>query len=82
MDFCCVEERLVVEIGGPVRMRTRTADRERQGLIEVEGYRVMRVPAHLVETDLSGVLDKIQKELQPPPSAPLPRAGEGRRQSG
>ena len=75
--FCCVEQRLVVEVDGPVHLTTRVQDRQRQEWIEEEGYRVFRVRAHEVEQNLAVVLEQIEVELEPSPPAPLPHAGEG-----
>ena len=82
VDFCCVKQHLVVEVGGPIHLRTPVQDQQRQEWIEDEGYRVLRIPANEVEENLAGVLARIERALLPSPPAPLPHAGEGRRQSG
>jgi very-short-patch-repair endonuclease len=82
VDFCCVEKRLVVEVDGPVHQDTRSADGERQAIIEGEGFTVLRIPASVAETDVDSALKRIRKALKSAPSAPLPRAGEGWRQPG
>ncbi|MEX0786787.1 MAG: DUF559 domain-containing protein [Dehalococcoidia bacterium] len=65
VDFCCVEQHLVVEIDGPVHMRTQEADRERQRLIEEDGFRVIRIPTELIEQDLQVAFTKIRAALEP-----------------
>ncbi len=82
VDFYCHEERLAVEVDGPVHRFQRAGDRERQMLLEKSGVRVVRIRAGEIERDIRGVLKRIEKEFDPHPLAPLPRAGEGRRQSG
>ncbi len=77
VDFYCHQERLVIEVDGPVHRRQAAADRERQQLLEASGLRVVRVRSEDVETDIEGVLNRIRRELGPSPPAPLPRAGEG-----
>lgn len=77
VDFYCHEERLVIEVDGPVHRRQTAADRERQQLLEASGLRVVRVRSEDVETDLEAVLTRIRRELGPSPPAPLPQAGEG-----
>jgi very-short-patch-repair endonuclease len=77
VDFYCHEERLVIEVDGPVHRRQAAADRERQQLLEASGLRVLRVRSEDIETDIEAVLSKIRSELGPSPPAPLPQAGEG-----
>ena len=74
VDFYCAAERLVVEVDGGVHEAKVDADRERQMLLESLGLRVVRLPAPLLENDLSAALDTIRAALTSPPS---PSLGEG-----
>ncbi len=73
VDFYCDEVALVVEVDGPIHALQRHADGERQALVEAVGLRVLRVPAHDVESNLDDVISLIASTLT---NAPLPR-GEG-----
>jgi len=63
LDFYCHEERLAVEVDGPVHELQRGADRERQRMLESVGIRSLRLPAALVEGDLAAALAMIEDAL-------------------
>jgi very-short-patch-repair endonuclease len=75
VDFFCREERLVIEIDGPIHKGQSTADQERQQLLEAAGLRVIRVSSTDVETDVIAVLKRIRQEFGPQ-RRPLSRARE------
>lgn len=80
VDFFCAEERLIVEVDGPIHDKQREADAHRQSLIEALGLRFVRLPAVTVETDLDTALQRIAEALFDTPrlsSTPSPRVGEG-----
>jgi very-short-patch-repair endonuclease len=77
VDFFCPDERLIVEVDGPVHDLQRDRDRERQELIEALGFRFLRLTTAEVEQDLSGVIEKIQAAF-----LPSPPAGEGSGEGG
>ena len=78
VDFYCVEERLVIEVDGPIHKQQRGDDRERERFLQARRLRIFRVPSAEVEQDIAGVLNRIQKKFKPSLPAPLPRrAGEG-----
>jgi very-short-patch-repair endonuclease len=62
-DFCAPLFHLVVEVDGAVHAGQREHDVERQQWLEAEGYRVLRVSADAVETDLPSVLRTITDAL-------------------
>ncbi len=68
LDFYCHEERLAVEVDGPVHETQRQADGERQQILESMGIRFLRLPAALVEGDLPAALAAIEEALSPGPS--------------
>ncbi len=68
LDFYCQEERLAVEVDGPVHETQRQADGERQQILESTGIRFLRLPAALVEGDLPAALAAIEEALSPDPS--------------
>ena len=65
LDFYCHEERLAVEVDGPVHKMRRGADRERQRMLESMGIRLLRLPTALVEGDLAVALSMIEDALSP-----------------
>ena len=68
LDFYCQEERLAVEVDGPVHETQRQADGERQQILESIGIRFLRLPAALIEGDLPAALAAIEEALSPGPS--------------
>ncbi len=68
LDFYCQEERLAVEVDGPVHETKRQADGERQQILESMGIRFLRLSAALIESDLPAALAAIEEALSPGPS--------------
>ena len=68
LDFYCQEERLAVEVDGPVHETQRQADGERQQILESMGIRFLRLSAALIESDLPTALAAIEEALSPGPS--------------
>ena len=71
VDFYCHNANLIVEIDGGVHRtpEARERDASRQEFLEGSGYRVLRIPAELVESDLPAALEIIrQATLTPDPS--------------
>ena len=77
VDFCCLEQRLVVEADGG--QHDETTDARRTAWLEGRGFRILRFWNHDILRNLDGVLQKILDSLaqQDPHPDPLPRAGEG-----
>lgn len=79
VDFCAQRHLLIVEVDGAVHDGQREHDAERQRKLEAEGYRLLRIPAESVETDLPHVVATIATHLRPSysPSLLPPGKGEG-----
>jgi very-short-patch-repair endonuclease len=77
VDFFCAERRLIVEVDGPIHAEQIDYDRERQSVLEACGYRVLRVSADAVTTDLEEVLASIARALADPPSLLDGEGGQG-----
>ena len=77
VDFYCHEDRLVVEVDGPIHRFQRATDLERDRLLEAAGFHVLRIPSEDVEDSLPVVLKRIRRALAA--QSPLPREGGGRR---
>ena len=63
-DFMCREAKLVVEVDGGQHDARAAADAVRTGLIEAEGYRVIRFWNHDVLANVDGVLQAILQALR------------------
>jgi very-short-patch-repair endonuclease len=77
LDFYCAEERLAVEVDGPIHIEQQAADEQRQALIEETGIRFVRVTAEQVENDIDDVLQIIADAFLPSPQGGRGAGGEG-----
>jgi very-short-patch-repair endonuclease len=62
-DFLAPAQRLVIEVDGAYHGERGSADCRRDAALERAGYRVVRVEASLVVSDLEGALDRIRAAL-------------------
>jgi very-short-patch-repair endonuclease len=63
VDFCCVEERLVIEVDGAPHL-TESAqryDRDRDRFLNQLGYKVLRIPGYEVIREDGQALKKIRE---------------------
>ena len=63
-DFYCAEAKLIVEVDGPIHARQQVRDGDRDFATRLRGYRVLRVTAKEVETQLPEVLATIQRDIE------------------
>jgi very-short-patch-repair endonuclease len=75
VDFCCIEQKLMVEIDGGQHNHDR--DAPRTGALNALGYRVVRFWNNEVIENLKGVMTVLVSELTSPHPIPLPQTGEG-----
>src|SRR5271170_7338305 len=66
VDFCCREQRLVVEVDGGQHMDEAEADQKRTELLEARGYLVLRFWNSEVLSNIDGVLEEILNVLRRP----------------
>ena len=59
VDFYCPESKLVIEIDGSAHDKQEEYDQEREKVLEILGYQVVRFRNHQIENDLDSVLDAI-----------------------
>jgi very-short-patch-repair endonuclease len=64
VDFYAPSHRLVVEVDGKYHARRRVRDARRQRALERAGYRMVRVDAEQVRSDLPAVLETIAVVLK------------------
>ena len=76
VDFYCAEERLVVEVDGPIHRGQHVADRERHQLIEAAGLRVVRIRSEELEKRIESAA-KDSKGVSALTPGPAPSRGEG-----
>jgi len=75
-DFCCTEAKLIVELDGGQHALQQNSDTTRTGLLEAQGYRVLRFWNNEILTNPDGVLQRIALALgvnHRPSPCPLPR---------
>jgi adenine-specific DNA-methyltransferase len=78
-DFCCFQQRLIVEVDGGQHGSHTSADQRRTAFLVARGYRVLRFWDNEVMRDIDTVLEEIVRALseanaQPQPS-PFPSPG-------
>jgi very-short-patch-repair endonuclease len=71
VDFCAPRERRIIEVDGNIHDTQQEQDTERQRLLEVVGYRMIRVSAEDVETHLPTILSNIANYLPSPSPSPV-----------
>jgi putative DNA methylase len=77
LDFYCADERLAVEVDGPIHENQKEADAQRQEILESLGIRFVRLTAAQVEDDLAGALAQIRAAFLPSPLRGRGAGGEG-----
>jgi len=66
VDFCCFEQRLVVELDGGQHAEAGAFDQRRTDFLVAEGYRVLRFWNNEVTENIDGVLGRILEALTLP----------------
>ena len=62
-DFCCIKEKLIIEVDGSHHLDQIDYDEERAAYLQSRGYRVLRFWNNQVMQDLNGVIIAIQDAL-------------------
>ena len=63
-DFCCAEQRLIVEVDGEIHEAQQDRDTEREDVLRTAGYSILRFTNKEILTDLSGTLERIHRTAQ------------------
>ena len=72
-DFCCEEERLIVEVDGSQHTTQAKQDAKRTSYLEAKGYRVLRFWADAAVRETEAMTETILQKLQKyPHPRPLP----------
>ena len=69
-DFRCPGHRLIVEVDGGIHSQQVEQDRQRQLMLEAQGYRFLRATAEDVEQNLPSILSQIRAALREPHTMP------------
>jgi very-short-patch-repair endonuclease len=64
VDFCCTEEKLILEIDGSQHFEAKEYDQERTSYMQLIGFRVIRFWNNEIDTNMEGVLLRIKLELE------------------
>jgi very-short-patch-repair endonuclease len=62
-DFVCREARLVVEVDGEVHLRRQHLDAHRDSVLQRAGYRILRIPAALITSNLQAAVALVRTAL-------------------
>ena len=62
-DFCCLSEKLVIELDGEYHVNVRQADKDRQEFLQEHGFRVLRFTNEHVFERMEWILQTIADEL-------------------
>ena len=73
VDFCCLKEKLVVEVDGAIHRTAHGRDALRDGALNRKGFHVLRFTNEQVMDDLASVIAEIRRALgvQPLPHTRL-----------
>ena len=80
VDFCCREQRLIVELDGGQHATRADYDAGRTALLEGLGYRVLRFWDNEALRNTDGVLQRIAQALSSAQTRPSPRPSPQRRE--
>ena len=89
VDFCCVEQMLIIEIDGDAHFTEEGLERDRirDRFLSERGYKILRIPGYEVIREDGNAFQRIREFVQaaieaqnPSPPAPLPEAGRGEKE--
>ncbi len=63
-DFCAPSRRLIVEVDGPYHAQRAAQDARREAALRKAGWRVLRLPAELVLTELPQAVERVKQALR------------------
>jgi very-short-patch-repair endonuclease len=64
LDFYCIEERLAIEVDGPIHDAQQEQDLERTRMLNALGCRILRFTNKEIEHNLPEVLNNIRNEFK------------------
>ncbi len=79
LDFYCAEQKLAIELDGPIHDSRLKKDQKRDAYLTSQGVRVQRISNRALLNDTSATLSSIASQISPASPSPLPLPlGEGR----
>lgn len=78
LDFYCAEERLAVEVDGPIHLTQQEADKVREEIIESLDIRFLRLTSQQVERHLESALSAIRAAFSLSPTGDEGAGDEGK----
>ncbi len=83
LDFYCTEQKLAIELDGPIHATLQKKDHKRDAYLASMGIRVLRIPNRALLDDTAATLSSIASQISPAsPSSPPRPLGEGRGEGG
>ena len=65
LDFYCAEDKVAIELDGPIHDKRKDYDSARQKIIEDNGLRIIRFKNKMILNDINNVLKQIQSFPSP-----------------
>jgi very-short-patch-repair endonuclease len=62
-DFCCYEEKIIIELDGKIHESTQAEDKLRDEILEMRGYKVIRFTNSEIENNIDKVMRNITELL-------------------
>jgi very-short-patch-repair endonuclease len=66
LDFYCAEDKIAIELDGPIHYKQKAYDVARQKIIEDNGIKVIRFKNEMVLNDINKVLNTIKSSFPSP----------------
>lgn len=76
VDFCCLENKVIVELDGGIHLKQQVDDRIRTAILEDLGFRIIRFGNEEVVSNLEDVKARILEFCEIPLARPLSRDRE------
>ena len=77
VDFVCLEKKVIIEFDGGHHTSQKERDKERDGWLEREGYKVLRFWNNELMGNIEGALAKVLEACCSPSPQPLSPQGRG-----
>ncbi|HOW25910.1 MAG TPA: endonuclease domain-containing protein [Bacteroidales bacterium] len=62
-DFYCAEEKLVIELDGPIHMNQQDHDKQRDLILKEKGLKILRIKNHEIK-EMEKVVEKIRSTFK------------------
>lgn len=62
-DFCCCEEKLIIEIGGEIHNSQKNYDEDRENVLRNLGFKIIRFTNKEIESNTDETIEKLTKTI-------------------